>query len=82
MLDFADNFYEVTVENKKALWQMIKDQGITLYNGDEFDFDYAEVGYVLGNIDNLNPKETGVWGSRECLSDDELVKVTTELPAA
>lgn len=82
MLDFVNNFYEVTVENKKALWQMIKDQGITLYNGDEFDFDYAEVGYVLGNIDNLNPKETGFWGSRECLSNDELVKVTTELPAA
>ena len=82
MLDFVNNFYEVTVENKKALWQMINDQGITLYNGNEFDFDYAEVGYVLGNIDNLNPKETGFWGSRECLSDDDLEKVTTELPAA
>ena len=82
MLDFVNNFYEVTVENKKALWQMIKDQGITLYNSDEFDFDYAEVGYVLGNIDNQNPKETGFWGSRECLTEDDLAKVTTELPAA
>lgn len=82
MLDFVHNYYEITEENIDQLCYMMKAEGIRgSFNDTEIDFDEeVQVGHILGNIDNDNPKQTGYWSSKKWMSNRALKKVTTELP--
>lgn len=63
MLDFVNNYYEVTDENKDALYQMMIAEDIRKYHGNKINLDDMQVGYIFGNIiddnPNDNPKRTG-----------------------
>ena len=81
MLDFVNNYYEITEENIDQLRQMMKADGVRSYKGDEIDFNVdVQVGHILGNVDNDNPKQTGYWSSKKWMPNGALKKVTTELP--
>ena len=83
MLDFVNHYYEVTEENKDALRKLIVAEDIHTTSGRKIssalDF-YTQVGFVLGNISDKNPKRTGYWYSKSSLYPHELEKVTTQLP--
>ena len=80
MLDFVNNYYEVTTENKDTLYQMMIAENICIYSGRELNLNDMHVGYVFGNIVDNNPKRTGKWPSRDYMSEKLLQKVTTKLP--
>ena len=81
MLDFVNHYYEVTEENIDQLKYLIECEDIRDYGGEKLDLDFdVRVGYVLGNIGNDNPKQTGLWCVKSTMIEDDLVNVTTELP--
>lgn len=91
MLDFVNNYYEVTKENVSLLRQMIEDEDIRNPRNFRLDLDYAlQVGHVLGNITNKNPKQTkyfdrnpkhtGLWLSKDEMNRFDMKKLTTKLP--
>ena len=81
MLDFVNHYYEVTKENIDRLRQMMIDEGIRNPHNLKLDLDYVlQVGHVLGNITNKNPKQTKYWDSKDYMSASELEKITNELP--
>lgn len=81
MLDFVNNYYEVTKENVSLLRQMIEDEDIRRYDGRKIDVDdFVIVGKVLGNNRDDNPKCAGRWSSRYTMSESSLKKVTTKVP--
>jgi len=56
MLDFVENYYEVTEQNKDLLRRKIIEEDIRDYNGDKVNVDYlVQVGKVLGNVYDDNP---------------------------
>lgn len=80
MLDFVNNYYELTDENKDALYQMMIAEDIRKYNGNKINLNDMQVGYIFGNIIDDNPKRTGYWPSRNGLYKNTLQKVTTKVP--
>lgn len=81
MLDFVNHYYEVTEENIESLRHMMIEEDIRDYCNDKLDLDFCvQVGYVLGNIATINPKQTGLWQFKRYMDSNELKKVTTELP--
>lgn len=81
MLDFVNHYYEVTEENIDQLRKLMIDDDIRNPYGIKLSLDYVlQVGHVLGNIDNDNPKQTKCWCSKDDMSAFELEKLTTELP--
>ena len=80
MLNFVENYYEVTEQNKELLRRKIIEEDIRDYNGDKVNVDYlVQVGKVLGNVYDDNPKCTGAWISRKSMIDDRLKKLTTHI---
>lgn len=83
MLDFVNHYYEVTEENKDTLHKLIVAEDIHSTSGQKIssklDF-YTQVGFVLGNISDKNPKHTGYWCSKFSMYPHELEKVTTKVP--
>lgn len=78
MLNFIDNYYEVTESNKDLLRCKIIEEDIREYNDEKLDTDWCvKVGHVLGNNWDGNPKHTGCWYSRKAMPDYELDKITT-----
>ena len=78
MLNFVENYYEVTESNKELLRRKIIDEDIREYNDVKLDIDYClQVGHVLGNNWDSNPKHTGCWYSRNAMPYYELNKITT-----
>ena len=50
------------------------------FRADKVNVDYlVQVGKVLGNVYDDNPKCTGAWMSRKSMSDDRLKKLTTHI---
>lgn len=81
MLNFVNHYYEVTEENIDQLRHLIELEDIRDYGSEKLDLDsVVRIGYVLGNIANNNPKQTGVWTSNSKMSKSGLKKVTTQLP--
>lgn len=55
MLNFVENYYEVTEQNKELLRQQMIDEDILGYDGHKANVDFlVQVGKVLGNIANDN----------------------------
>ena len=81
MLDFVNHYYEVTEENIDQLRKLIIDEDIRTTCGSKLILAYVlQVGHVLGNIENNNPKQTKCWWTKDNMSASELEKLTTELP--
>lgn len=56
MLNFIENYYEVTEQNKEVLRRKMIEEDIRVYNGDKADVNYlVQVGHVLGNKRNHYP---------------------------
>lgn len=50
------------------------------FRADKVNVDYlVQVGKVLGNVYDDNPKCTGAWISRQSMIDDRLKKLTTHI---
>ena len=50
------------------------------FRADKVNVDYlVQVGKVLGNVYDDNPKCTGAWISRKSMIDDRLKKLTTHI---
>lgn len=80
MLDFVENYYEVTERNKELLRQKLIDEDIRNYSGHKVNLDfYLKIGQVLGNINDDNPKHTGFWYSRVLLTENEQKKIRTTI---
>lgn len=80
MLNFFTTYYEVTEQNKDLLRRKIIEEDIRDYNGDKVNVDYlVQVGKVLGNVYDDNPKCTGAWISRKSMIGDRLKKLTTHI---
>lgn len=82
MLDFIENYYEVTVSNKEVLRQlMIAEDVQCTYDGDPVKLDKCLcVGYVLGNFrHDGNPKHAQVCLSTNGVSNTERYKITTRV---
>ena len=78
MLNFIDNYYEVTESNKELLRRKIIEEDIREYNDEKLDTDWCvKVGHVLGNNWDGNPKHTGCWYSRNAMPNYEIDKITT-----
>ena len=82
MLDFINNYYEVTKENIDQLKHLMEVEDIRFYNGDKFKPEHILVGCVLGNnkSTDYNPNHIGRWPSKDWMTKSELKKVKTELP--
>lgn len=80
MLDFVNNYYEVTTGNKDALYRLMVAEDIRKYSGAKVNLDDMQVGYIFGNINDDNSKRMGKWPSRRGLSQKTLQKVTTKVP--
>ena len=74
MLNFIENYYEVTEQNKEVLRRKMIEEDIRVYNGDK-----AEVGHVLGNKRNHYPNRTGFWSSRRAMFKADRKKITTDI---
>ncbi len=80
MLNFVENYYEVTEQNKELLRRKIIEEDILGYDGHKANVDFlVQVGKVLGNIANDNPMMVGSWHSRQSLTDDDCKKLTTHV---
>ena len=79
MLDFVENYYEVTEENKELLRRQMIDEDILDYNGHNFRVDLLKPGQVIGNNYNNNPTHTGIWPSRNTMRASDRKKITTHV---
>ena len=80
MLNFIENYYEVTEQNKDLLRRKIIEEDIRDYNGNKVNLKFfIQVGNVLGNNSDDNPKHTGFWASRRNMSKAERKKLTTDI---
>ena len=80
MLNFVENYYEVTEQNKDLLRRKMIEEDIRAYNGDKVDVNYlVQVGHVLGNKRNRYPNRTGFWSSRRAMFKAERKKITTDI---
>lgn len=78
MLNFIDNYYEVTEQNIEQLRRQMEDIQCT-YDGDPVSIDKCLwAGYVLGNTKhNGNPKHAQVCHSTNGVPRTERYKITT-----
>ena len=80
MLDFVENYYEVTEENKELLRKFMMAEDIRNYAGKKLDLDYFVTGgRVLGNNKDHCTNRTGFWSSRNTMTDFERKKLTTHI---
>lgn len=82
MLDFVNNIYEVTEENKDALFQLIAVEAICNYHNEPWVLakDKVEIGDIFLNTRNNNPKQTGALFSKRGLSPTQRKQIITKLP--
>lgn len=80
MLNFIDNYYEVTEQNIEQLRRQMIAEDIRNYSGRKLDLDFClQVGHVLGNNRNSYPNRTGYWTSRRNMYQTERKKLTTDI---
>ena len=80
MLNFVENYYEVTDQNKDLLRRKMIEEDIRAYNGDKADISFlVRIGHVLGNKRSSYPNRTGFWSSRETMNTCEQKKITTDI---
>ena len=82
MLDFIENYYEVTISNKEVLRQLMSAEDVQCtYDGDPVKLDKCLcVGYVLGNVrHDGNPKHAQVCLSTNSVPKTEQYKITTHV---
>ena len=82
MLDFINNYYEVTESNKEVLRQLMVAEDIQCtYDGDPVSIDKCLwAGYVLGNTKHDgNPKHAQVCLSTNGVPKTERYKITTRV---
>lgn len=82
MLDFVNNIYEVTEENKDALFHLMDVENICNYHNEPWSLvkDKVEIGDIFLNTRNNNPKQTGAWFSKQGLSPTQRKQIITKLP--
>ena len=62
MLNFIENYYEVTEQNKDLLRRKIIEEDIRDYNGNKVNLKFfIQVGNVLGNNSDGNHKNTEAY---------------------